>query len=186
MRKHRTAILGLLVFLSLCSALAAYARSQKSRATAQANELELLTVHRDLTDIAQANAGLQISVGKLDSAELTRRLGSAAVIAGVRDQLVDIDPNPPTRIGSSDYNELTIILRFERITLRQLTIFFQQLAVNDPGSRAKSLELAPPEASGSLGSRSTAPAVNTGEELWTADVTVAYLILAPKEAKTAR
>ena len=186
MRKHRTAILGLLVFLSLCSALAAYARSQKSRATAQANELDLLTVHRDLTDIAQANAGLQISVGKLDSAELTRRLGSAAVIAGVRDQLVDIDPNPPTRIGSSDYNELTIILRFERITLRQLTIFFQQLAVNDPGSRAKTLELAPPEASGSLAPRSTAPAVNTGEELWTADVTVAYLILAPKEAKTAR
>ena len=187
MRNHRTQVLGFIVFLSLCSALVAYGRLEKSRANALADERDLRSVHHDLADIVQATGGLQIAGGRLDNpSELTRRLGSAAVIAGVRDQLVDIDPGSPAKVGNSEYSELPVILRFEKITLQQLTVFFHQLSVNDPGSRAKTIELTPPEASGSLASRSAAPASLRGEELWTADVTVAYLMLPPPESKSAR
>ena len=186
MRNSRTPILAVIAVLSAIAALAAYGRLEKLRGNAFAGERDLGIVHRDLMAITQANGGTQIALVSVDSNELTRRLNSAAVIAGVRDQLVDIDPGAPARVENSEYNELPVILRFEKITLQQLTVFFHQLAVNDPGSRAKTIELAPPEASGSLAQRTITPTGGTGQELWTADVTVAYLMYAPKEAKPAR
>ena len=184
MVRHRTKLLLLLVLLAAGAAFYAYTRLDRMRATALEQETNLEAVHHNLTDIAHPAGGANVAVGRLDSAELSRRLNSAAVIAGVRDNLVDIDPGAPARLGSSEYDELPVLLRFEKISLRQLTIFFEQLAANDPGSRAKMIELSPPEASPSLAPRSIAPAGSDTGELWTADVAVAYLIYVPKEAKT--
>lgn len=185
MLQYRTQLLILFVLLSACAAFWAYTRLDSLHHKALAAEGDLVSVHRNLADMANPSGrGPGVVVGRLDSAELSRRLNSAAIIAGVKDNLVDIDPSAPARLGNSEYNELPVLLRFEKISLQQLTIFFEQLAANDPGSRAKTIELAPPEASPSLAPRAIVPANPDGSELWTADIAVAYLIYAPKETKT--
>ena len=98
MRNPRTPLLTVIAVLSAIAALAAYSRLERLRGNALAGERDLGIVHRDLMAITQANGGPQIAVGRVDSNELTRRLNSAAVIAGVRDQLVDIDPGAPARV----------------------------------------------------------------------------------------
>ena len=52
------------------------------------------------------------------------------------------------------------------------------LAMNDPGCRSTGIELNPPE-----GVNATAAGGATGE-VWTADLTVAYLLYSPKDSKT--
>ena len=70
------------------------------------------------------------------------------------------------------------MLRFDKITLRELTTFFDRLAAADPGSRVKSVELASPEALLGTATASAEPA--DGEEKWTAFIGVAYLMHAQK------
>lgn len=173
----------LITLLSAGAAFWSFAHADHAKVAALADERDADVVHRCLSEISQGNGGAGIVVGRLDSAELSRRLNNAAIIAGVKDNLVDIDPGIAARVGNSEYNELPVILRFEKISIRQLTVFFQQLALNDPGSRATMIELAPPEASPSMAPRSIAPARGDGGELWTADIRIAYLLYSPKETK---
>ena len=185
MFKHRTQILSVVTLLASGLTLWAYGQFDHAKREALATEHDLALVHHDLTDIARrTGASASIAVGRLDAAELSRRLNSAAVNAGVKDNLVDIDPGTSVPLANSDYKELLVILRFEKISLRQLTLFFEQLAANDPGSRAKMIELSSPDATASLSPRHPVPANADGSELWTADISIAYLLYAPREAKT--
>ena len=151
MQTHRTKILFLFVLLAAIAAFLSYLQLDKARAGALGGERDLTIVHRNLTDIAQVNVGgPHIAVGELDAAELTRRLTAAAVDAGVLDHLVDKESSAPTRLEKSEYNDLQITLRFDKISMRQLTIFFDRLAATDPGSRVKTVELSPPEVLGAF------------------------------------
>ena len=62
--------------------------------------------------------------------------------------------------------------------MRQLTTFLNQLAQSDPGSRAQMIELRPRDGGAPTSSSNTTGAA--AEELWHADVTIAYLIRTPK------
>jgi hypothetical protein len=181
MRTHRTQLLLFLTLLAAGAAFLAFARQDQARAAALAAQRDLGQVHRQLTEIAAANSGGQhIAVGQLDAAELQSRLTAAAVDAGVLDRLVDKESGLPTRLENSDYNELLIMLRFDKISLKQLTIFFDRLAATDPGSRVKTIELSPPEPSPAASNPRSPVAADNGEERWTAFVSVAYLMHAPK------
>jgi hypothetical protein len=145
-----------------------YFRMDAQRDSALAAERDHQIVHRDLVDLTTAGGtGAQrIIPGRFDPQEVSRRLNTAAAVAGIPDKLKDVDPkNPPVRLGNTDYIEQPVILRFEGITLQQLTRYLHELASSDPGSRAKSVELSPPEA----------PTAAGAGELWTADVSIAYL-----------
>jgi hypothetical protein len=175
---RRTQLLALAVLLSAGNAVFSYLRMDGQRDGALAAERDYQIVHRDLADLMAAGGGGQRVVpGRFDPQEVSRRLNTAAAVAGIPDKLKDVDPkNPPVRLGNTDYSEQPVILRFEGITLQQLTRYLHELATSDPGSRAKSVELSPPE---------TAPASGSGE-LWTADVSIAYLTYAPKETRSGR
>ena len=177
MQKQRTQLLMLFVVLSAIAAGFAYVRMDRQRDAALAAERDLQAVHRDLADIVRARGGERIMVGRLDNSDLNRRLTTAAAQAGIADKLDMIEPAPESHIGSSDYAELPVMLHLKDVTLQQLTMFLQNLAATDPGSRAKSIELQPPE---------SAPGVATtakpNEELWAAALTIAYLRYSPKEA----
>jgi len=180
MRMSRTQLLIGLVLLSGIAAAFAYMRMERRRDAALAAERDLQIVHRDLAEMQTAGGGPHVVLGKFDPQELSRRLNTAAAVAGIPDKLKDVDPNnAPVRLGNSDYSERPVILRFEGVTLEQLTRFLHELAANDPGSRAKSVELSPPEGS-------TPAAAGAGGELWTADVAIAYLNYAPKETTSGR
>jgi hypothetical protein len=74
-------------------------------------------------------------------------------------------------LANTDYTELPVYLRFEPLTLRQLTTFLHTLTRIDPTSRPRSIELSVPEqASGSA-----------GEERWRADVEVGWLTYSPQK-----
>ena len=175
MLRHRTQLLALLVLLAAGASLLAYWRLDNRRAEALAGERDLRTVHHDLADIALSTGGNRRLTAKADPSDLVRRVADVAAIAGV--QLTTREPGIPQRLGTSEYNELPVFLGFESITLRQLTVFLNQLALSDPGSRAKMIELRPREPG------ATGPAGPADGELWTADVTIAYLVYAPKETK---
>jgi hypothetical protein len=180
---RRTQLLALIVLLAAGGAAFGWYRMDQQRDAALAAQRDLQHVLRDLEDISgKAAGGQHVTVGRLDSQELSRRVNTAAVAAGILDKLKDVDRlGEPMRLGNTDYSELTVILRFEGTTLQQLTTFLHQLAATDPGSRAKSVELSVPE----VGPVSAAGA-SPGSELWTADVAIAYLLYAPKEAKAPR
>jgi hypothetical protein len=70
---------------------------------------------------------------------------------------------------------MALDLRFEPLTLRQLTTFLHTLAQIDPSSRATQIELSPPEQGAPASGKSA------GEELWRADVAVGYLTYTPRK-----
>ena len=183
MTGHRTTILLLLTVLAAAGMLLAMMRLNTARASALNAEHDEAVVHRGLSEIAKTNAGgPQLAFGQLNTAELQRRLTSAAVDAGAVGHLVDIESGPPARLGNSDFDEMQINLRFDKISLRELATFFDRLAAADPGSRVKSIELASPETL--LGGTGTTAAPGDAEEKWTAFIGVAYLVHSPpKDAK---
>ena len=165
---QRTQLLALAVLLSGGVTAFSYVRMGTQRDAALAAERDHQIVHRDLADLTSVggSGGQRIIPGRFDPQEVSRRLNTAAAVAGIPDKLKDVDPkNPPVRLGNTDYSEQPVILRFEGITLQQLTRYLHELATSDPGSRAKSVELSPPET----------PTATGGGELWTADVSIAYL-----------
>jgi hypothetical protein len=180
MLKQRTQLLMLFVLLSAAAAIFAYVRMDRQRDLALAAERDLQAVHRDLTDIVRARGGERIMVGRLDNSDLNRRLTTAAAQAGIADKLDMIEPGAELHIGSSDYAELPVMLHLKDVTLQQLTMFLHNLAATDPGSRAKSIELQPPDAAtpGAAAGGGARP----NEELWAAALTIAYLRYSPKEA----
>ena len=174
---QRTQLLAWAALLSGGIAAFSYVRMDHQRDAALAAERDHQIVHRDLADLTSAGgAGRSVVPGRFDPREVSRRLNTAAVVAGIPEPK-DTDPNnPPVRLGNTDYSEQPVIRRFEGITLQQLTRYLHELAITDPSSRAKSVELSPPE---------TPPASGSGE-LWTADVSIAYLTYAPKETRSGR
>ena len=105
----------------------------------------------------------------------------SAVGAGVKDHLVLSDPGNPVRLGNSDLSEYPFSLRFVNINLQQLTSFFQQVAANDAGSRARSIELYPPDLA-VITETSNNPVPRGTGEVWTADVGISYLMFSPRES----
>jgi hypothetical protein len=174
--RHRTQFLALLVVFCAAMGFFALLHLDTRRGEALAAQRDFNAVHKDLAELTQANsAGNRVTVGRLDESELSRRLTNAAAVAGVADKLTGIEPNQPKPIGNSDYKELEVYIFFKDITVQQLTVFLHTLAQNDPGSRAKTIDLEPPE-----NAPSASPA-GAGGEMWTANVAVAYLMYAPRE-----
>jgi hypothetical protein len=179
MHHHRTQLLTLIALLAGVGAFLAYAHLDRQRNDALAARRDAQTVEQDLSHIAQATKSIRPVAAKTDASDLVRRIADVAAIAGV--QLTDRgEPGIPQRIGQTQYSELPIFLGFESITMRQLTTFLNQLAQSDPGSRAQMIELRPREGAPSTSSNNASAASIAAEELWTADVTIAYLIHTPK------
>ena len=129
-------------------------------------------IHRWRTSPGRAAAGVN-----METPQLTSKLREAATAAGLADA-PGSEANAPTRIANSDYNEMLVFLRFEPINLKQLTTFLHALARIDPSSRAKSIELSPPQPSADR----PQPPARAGEQLWTADVAVGYLTYSPQKS----
>jgi hypothetical protein len=103
----------------------------------------------------------------LDGEELGRRLREAAGAAGVGERLSVEPAGAAARVGESDYAELSVVLRGEPLTVREVTSLLHALAADDPASRARTIELHAP----------TAPA---GADAWRAEITVGYLMYQPR------
>ena len=168
MRNRTTLILILLLVVSAIAAALAFAQLQHNRTVAERQQNDLRQSLRLLSDLESNRSPARLIANRLDGSEMNRRIRDAATAAGISDHLSGIEPNRPVRVEGSDYNELMVFLRFENVTVRQLSTFMHRLSSVDPACRIKSIELeSPPDASDTVN--------------WTSDLTLAYLTYSPRD-----
>jgi len=168
MRNRTTLILILLLVVSAIAAALAFAQLQHNRTVAERQQNDLHQSFRLISDLESNKSPARLIATRLDGSALNRRIRDAATSAGISDRLSGIEPNRPVRVQGSDYNELMVFLRFENVSIRQLSTFMHRLASIDPACRVKSIELdSPPD-----------PADTTN---WTSDLTLAYLTYSPRD-----
>lgn len=106
--------------------------------------------------------------------ELTRRIEQAAEAALLApNTLQRITPEAPRRLGDSVYKEKPTQLLLRQVSLRQLTTFLHGLAAQDAGLEVRSVRL-------------SASREQETADVWSAEVTVAYLIYAPPTTAVGR
>jgi hypothetical protein len=177
---HRHTQLLLLIILLAAGACAwGYSRMDAEGEAAAIAQRNLLEAKQSLGEIVRAKtSGAPTATANLDVSELNRRLRDAASTAGISEKLVSIEPGQPNRIPNTDYNEMQVFLRFEPLSLKQLVTFLHELGTADHSSRAKSIELGTPAAASG-----TEAGAGAGD-IWSAEVTMAYLIYSPREEGT--
>jgi len=168
MRNRTTSILMLLVLASAIAATITFAQRQHHRAAAEKQQSDLAQSLRLLADLESNKSPARLIATRLDGSDMNRRIRDAANAAGISQNLSGIEPNRPVRVRDSDYNELMVFLRFENVSIRQLSTFMHRLSSIDPACRIKTIELdSPPD-----------PADTTN---WTSDLTLAYLTWSPRD-----
>ena len=181
MQSNHTKILSLATLVMLIITLWSWSRFSDHKTGAQGAAKDMKMIRQQLTGIVAARGGSgQSAVATIEPNEILRRLNNAAVNAGVKDHLVLSDPGNPSRLGNSDLSEYPFSLRFVNINLQQLTGFFQQVTANDASSRARSIELSSPEQALIIDTSNNPVPKGTGE-VWTADVSISYLMLSARE-----
>jgi hypothetical protein len=168
MQSRRTYLLVVLVLLAGVCAVLSASRMARLRDSAAARAGDLAFCEQRLADLSAwtARSG-GAAAQSLDGEELGRRIREAAGSAGVGDKLSVEPAGAAARVGDSDYTELSVILRGEPLTLREVTSFLHALAAEDPAWRPRSIDLHVPA--------SAAPA-----DAWRAEVTVGYLLYQPR------
>lgn len=176
-RRRTMLLVFLLVPAALC-ALLAHFRMEKYREDAADARQNLADARRDMEEIRRwrSSPGRAAAVAP-ETPQLNARLREAATAAGLP-KPPGSDPNPPQRVGGSDYSEMPVYLQLEPLTMRQLTTFLVTLAKLEPSMRVKQIELSSPEERGVP----VPPGVGAGgEDVWVADVAVGYLTYTPQK-----
>jgi len=170
-----TALLVALLVVAAVLAIYAFVRLQSAREAALAAAGDLTACQADLADLSRwrgvRTTGAPVSA---QDPELNRRLGAAAVAAGISGELASIEPGQPARVKDTDYTETPVFLRFGAVTLRELAGFLRELSAGDAAVKAKTIELSVPAPD------AAAAAGNRPGELWTSDVALGYLTYAPR------
>jgi hypothetical protein len=154
----------LVVVAALCCALAFGRLNRSSQAAGDAARAFAQSQAQLKQLSSRPTVGGSDNVGA--SAQINRHLRDAASAAGVAEKLVSIEPGEPNQVAGTDYREMLVFLRLESIPLRQLVTFLRAHAAADAASHAKTIELSSARKEGA-------------DELWLADVTLAYTTYAP-------
>ena len=168
-----TALLALLLLCAGVIAVFALMRLSSAQQDAAQSVSDLAVCRADMADLARWHAH-RTTAPPLSAAdpELNRRLSAASVVAGISGELASIEPGQPNRLRDTDYTETPVYVRLDAVTLRHLLSFLSSLTASDAAVRPKSIELATP-------ATATANAADSAE-LWTTDLTLAYLTYAPR------
>ncbi len=111
---------------------------------------------------------------ELQLQELTQRIETAAKRSRISlDSLVRIWPEPAKRVGDTSYKRKPTQVLFHRVTLPDLVGFLQQLSAQDAGPQVTRIRL-------------TAPRGQEAGDQWSVEVTLTYLIYAPRITKDDR
>jgi hypothetical protein len=175
MARRRTYLLALLLVTAFLFGGFCHRRMLRLKEEAQIARDNLAGAQAALAEIRRwkASPGRAAAVA-METPQLTATLRQAALAAGLPDA-PGSEPGSPARLSGTDYSELPVFLRFEPLTMKQLTAFLVTLARIDPSARATVIELTPPDPS----ARITAAAA-PGDEVWSAGVEVDYLIYSPQ------
>ena len=105
---------------------------------------------------------------ELQNTEFSQRIETAAKKAGIaRQNLIRITPDPARQIDRTPYKRKPTRVSFNRVTMPQLVAFLLELSAEEAGPEVTRLRL-------------TEAGTNNNKEVWIAEVTLTYLIYAPK------
>jgi hypothetical protein len=116
-------------------------------------------------------------VRELAATDLSRRIAQAARAAELDEGSIErIDPEPPRRVGETDYREVGTQVRLRGAAMRQVFAFFHALCSDPAPSGALKLRAI----------RLSAPHGDETSDRWTVESTVTYTVYAPRtDSKTA-
>jgi hypothetical protein len=168
--------LALLVLLSVAGTFVSYLRFDHARAAAADGAAYYGQGLADLQRIVAAGRVTGVAAVATPAADgeaqLNQRLRAAALDAGLSDQLLGIEPGQPQQLRDHDLKDTPIFLQLNGVTLPQLVAFLRRLTEDDPHIVPRNISLTAPPGS--------APTTRNAAELWTADVTLAYLTYSPR------
>ncbi len=100
--------------------------------------------------------------------QLTARIEAAAQSSGIAgsEHLAAIDPEPAARLGDTAYLEKPTVIQLREATLPQIVTLLSHLTQSQAGLRVKALRL-------------SAPPQKEDTDLWSAQITLTYLIYSP-------
>ena len=149
-------------------ALAAGRLGRAARAAADAGEA-FSRASAQLAELSRGGGSVAAPATRADPAGIDRQLRDAAGVAGVADRLVSVEPGEANHVAGTGRQELPVFLRVEPVALRDLVTFLHELTRADSSCRAAAIEL-------------STPPQPAADELWVADVTLAYTRAAPAPA----
>ena len=172
MRRRRTILLAVLVFLLAAAALwsCGYVADRRRSALTAAESLQ------ECRNLAGTIERIRRRPRKADDAErlsteTTGRIEKAARSAGIAgDRLLRITPEPPQRLGDTVYKEKPTQVLLKNVTLKQLTWFVHALTSGADPLHARSIRLA-------------APRREDTSQSWSAEIALTYLIYDPPHMK---
>ena len=173
MARRQTFLLALLLVTAFLFGGFCHRRMMRLQEEAQTAHDNLISARANLAEIHRwkSSPGRAAAVA-MEAPQLSAKLRQAALAAGLGDA-PGSEPGTPAQLAGTDYSELPVFLRFEPLTIKQLTAFLITLSSIDPSARSTVIELTPPEP----GISHAAP----GEELWSAGVEVDYLTYSPQK-----
>lgn len=156
--------LGLVVAVLWAYGMAASARESAADAAVDVAQCRLLAGQIQSLRSRPVIAGDRSLAGD----ELHQRVEQAAQSAGLPlSSIVRIAPDPPRRVGQSQYDELVTQVSLKPVSLRELVGFLYSLGEGQSGLRVKSLRLSAPREA------------ETGGK-WSAETALSYTIFAPR------
>ena len=168
MKDRRIQLLVLLLIVSVAVAGIAGARLASARSAALAAQDDLRICRSAIAQLTSNPGRAANSTPQVE--DLNRRFRAAAASAALTDQqLPSIEPRRPMPVENTPFQQMSIFLGFERLTLQQLVTFLHPLISADPNCRPVTIELSPPEGQADA---------NT----WRADLELSYLIHLPGNA----
>jgi len=98
--------------------------------------------------------------------ELLAQVRDALTTSGIGlEHWIGNDPTPSARIPKTPYKRMSVRVRMEDLSMRQLVLFAYHLTSADPTISISSLHLSGPS--------------GRSDDLWNADVTLSYLLFSP-------
>jgi hypothetical protein len=158
-------LVGVLAITSLAAAVHARSLSRQAQlATADATAcLQLASQIRGLRQRPR-----KIESQQVQQPQLAKRIETAGTLAGIPlSAFSRIDPESPRRLGDTAYEEMPTQLSLRSVNLRQLVSLLYNLSTDDLNLNVKQIRL-------------SAPRGTEAQDLWNAEVTLTYLIYAPK------
>jgi len=174
MRKGKSRLTSLLFLLALCllgASVWAWAQQGKAADAASRAASDVELCQKLSTRIQSLRQRPKLAGSReIEIADLTRRIEHAAQLAQIpTSALTRIAPQPAIRVTDNLYQEKPTQLALRSITLKQITTFLHHLSSASDGANLQIKDL-----------RLTAPRDGQGNDLWSAEATVSYLIYSPQ------
>lgn len=169
--KRKTLLLVLILVGALGASLYAYVTFSELRQAAEYGAADVAECRRMIAQIRSLGNRPKLAGTSAAERDVIGRIREATNAAGIPEApdagLTRYSTLEAVGIPNSDYREMPVSINIEACNLQQLITFMHHLMSNDPSLRVKEVVLNEHD-------------INTGAELWNADITLGCLIYEPR------